>query len=401
MQSKIVGFPCGKAYLPENAPSNEKSRCDSKNSTARLSGHICASRTGFFLYKECKMEYYEGSVHFFPEDMPFMRRVGLEQATEMFLKHRVREGTPFLYDTHQLAAFLQMDRRRLFALTRTIDRQYRVVSLPKKNGGARLLHVPGGQLKSVQRIILRRILWTLPVSSYATAYAPGRTLRQGAAPHVGKRYLLKLDITGFFDNIRFSQVYGAAFSTHRFPRQIGAMLTSLCCHEDVLPQGAPTSPALSNLVMRRFDDYVGEWCAQRGVSYTRYCDDMTFSSDKPLYGVYQKVRYLLEKMGFSLNEDKTRFVTNTCRQTVTGLTVNEKVTVDRQYKRQLRQEVYYALKNGAANAVAYAGRAAFFGEEGVDVHRYRAHLLGRVRYVLQVEPDNVWFEQAFQKLRRL
>lgn len=139
--------------------------------------------------------------------------------------------------------------------------------------------------------------------------------------------MLKLDIADFFGSIRFDQVYSAAFNTRYFPRQIGVMLATLCCRKDALPQGAPTSPALSNVVMRHFDQSIGRWCERRGISYTRYCDDMTFSSDKPLFVVYQKAKTILEEMGFELNEKKTRFVTNANRQSVTGLTVNEKVAV--------------------------------------------------------------------------
>ena len=90
--------------------------------------------------------------------------------------------------------------------------------------------------------------------------------------------------------------------------------------------------------MRNFDNNIGKWCAARGIAYTRYCDDMTFSSDRPLFAVYQKAKSMLEAMGFELNERKTRFVTRANRQSVTGLTVNEKVSVSGDYKRGRRQE---------------------------------------------------------------
>ena len=161
------------------------------------------------------------------------------------------------------------------------------------------------------------------------------------------------------------------------------LLTSLCCYKGALPQGAPTSPALSNLVMRNFDNNIGRWCDKRGIAYTRYCDDMTFSSDKPLYHVYQKVQKMLADMGFELNEKKTRFVTNASRQSVTGLTVNEKVAVSRDYKRRVRQEVYYALK---------------FRETG-DAEKRR--LIGKISYILQIEPGNTQFQTALEQVRKL
>ena len=122
---------------------------------------------------------------------------------------------------------------------------------------------------------------------------------------------------------------------------------------------------------------------------------MTFSADVPLGFVYHKVRTLLEDMGYSLNEQKTRFVSCAGRQSVTGLTVNEKVSVPRDYKRRLRQEVYYTLKFGAEGSLARAGRQDFAAEP----RRYEQHLLGQVQYVLQIEPDNRWFRQAAKRLR--
>ncbi len=340
------------------------------------------------------MHIQDGAVEFQPHDMWFVKRVGIEAAGEMVLDYISQNDLPFLYDTHQLAHFLHIPRRYLFRWFRDVSSCYTPIELPKKNGGVRHLHAPDIALMTVQRRILSGIVSRLPISRYATAYVKGKHLTDNAAPHCGHRYLLKLDITDFFGSIRFDQVYSAAFNTTRFPKLIGVMLTTLCCYEDVLPQGAPTSPALSNVVMRRFDDRISEWCKKRGIAYTRYCDDMTFSSDKPLFAVYQKVRGMLAEMGLSLNEKKTRFVTHASRQSVTGLTVNEHVAVSSEYKRDLRQQVHYALKFGFADALAKRGDTTF--ENG---DHYARHLIGRVRYVLQIEPHNTWFRDVLPRLK--
>lgn len=335
-------------------------------------------------------------------DMAFVQKFDPVRAADMVLTFKdFNPGLPFLYDTHQLAHFLSLGRKYLFDFLKYTDREYRTTNIKKKGGGGRTLHVPSRKLKRIQAIILREILDHLPVSPYATAYKKGAVLADNAGPHVGKRYLLKLDITDFFGSIRFDQVYRAAFNANYFPKQVGLMLTRLCCRQEVLPQGAPTSPALSNLVMRNFDNNMGAWCAKRGIAYTRYCDDMTFSSDKPLYHVYEKAKTMLEEMGFRLNEKKTRFVTNSNRQSVTGLTVNEKVTVSRDYKRKLRQEVYYCLHYEdipysvvpESCWVKSEGRAYVF-----DPQRYLQYLMGKIHFVLQVEPENQWFQKAARSL---
>lgn len=336
----------------------------------------------------------DDTVQFERWDMPFVQQLGIQKATETVLNYATLNPLPFLYDTYQLAAFLNLRRRELFAYTKHPEREYHELTIPKHDGSLRHLCAPSPALRAVQKTILRRIVQREPVSPYATAYVHGRTLSANATPHIGKPYLLKLDITDFFGSITFEQVYTAAFNTRYFPRQIGVMLAELCCCKGVLPQGAPTSPALSNRVMDRFDTYVGDWCRRRDIAYTRYCDDMTFSADCPLQFVYTKVKTLLEDMGFTVNEKKTRLISAANRQTVTGLTVNEKLSVPRDYKQRLRQEVYYALRFGIADSAARAGYGAF----STDLMRYWRRLLGQVLYVLHIEPDNAWFRQAQEQL---
>ena len=107
---------------------------------------------------------------------------------------------------------------------------------------------------------------------------------------------------------------------------------------------------------------------------------------------------MLAEIGFDLNEATTHFITNAGRQSVTGLTVNEKVSVSAGYKRSLRQEVYYALRFGLADSILRGGHAALRTDGVPDTERYRQQLLGRVQYVLQIEPENRWFREAKQKL---
>ena len=151
--------------------------------------------------------------------------------------------------------------------------------------------------------------------------------------------------------------------------------------------------------MRQFDRNMGRWCASRGIAYTRYSDDMAFSGERPLYPVYEKAKAMLEEMGFTLNEQKTRFVSNAGRQSVTGLTVNEKISVSREYKRRLRQEIYYTLKFGAADSILKAEHRDFICEGKPDAERYLQHLIGKVQFVLQIEPGNIWFREAINQLK--
>ena len=337
-------------------------------------------------------------VRFEEHDLFFLKKHGLKQATKLFLEHYKKTSVPFIRDTTQLSAYLGVRRKTLHNVVRCVNDHYARIAVPKSNGGTRILYAPSSCIKEMQRSILRHILRYIPVSHYATAYVEGRSLRDNAAPHVGKKYLLKMDITDFFGSISFSQVLSSAFNSNYFPKQIGYLLTTICCRKDFLPQGAPTSPALSNIVMKSFDENIGAWCKERGITYTRYCDDLTFSSDSELYHVFKKASAMLEEMGFEVNEKKTGFITNASRQSVTGIVVNEKISIPRDYKRQLRQEVYYVLKYGLEESIMMQGRIEFAPTDYIDGQRYLMQLIGKVDYVLSIEPDNVWFENAKQQL---
>lgn len=340
----------------------------------------------------------DNKVMFSSVDMNFVKKFGIMEATEMVLDFKNTNPLPFIYDTYQLASLLCCNRKDLFSTVKNCDNMYLPIALKKKNGNIRQIFAPTSTLKRYQRLILADILEELPVSEYATAYRQGSRISHNALPHCNKKYLLKLDITSFFNSIDFEQVYSTVFNSKNFPKNIGVMLTRLCCRDGVLPQGAPTSPAISNLVMKFFDDTMGKWCKERGISYTRYCDDMTFSSDAPLYIAYTKAKAMLEAMGFELNEKKTHFSTNAGRQTVTGLVVNEKVSVSKEYKRKLRQDVYYAVRYGLEDAVRFAGKTDFLRDDRVLIESYYYHLAGRINFVLQIEPDNQYFKEALKRL---
>lgn len=339
------------------------------------------------------------TIIFDQSDMEFVQKFGIMEAADMVLAHVSEYRLPFIYDINQLSRFLEIRKKDLFCLIKQVDSEYRALSIKKKNGKLRQLYAPKSKLKECQIKILHSILSRLPVSQYATAYQKGRTLSLNAQPHIGKRYLLKLDISDFFGSIGFEQVYRTAFHTKYFPKQIGGMLTILCCRENALPQGAPTSPALSNLVMRNFDESIGRWCKNHEINYTRYSDDMTFSSDKPLFTVYQKVNNMLIQMGMKLNETKTCFVTNANCQSVTGLTVNDKVSVSKEYKRKLRQELYYVFKFGPKEHLKKMNQERFLVNGKPDTASYYDSLCGRVSFVLQIEPENIWFQEAADQLK--
>lgn len=192
----------------------------------------------------------------------------------------------------------------LYAVSNALEKHYHTVSLPKPDGGCRVLSVPDPLLKMIQRRIVRVLLAPMPVPPYAMAYRYGAGTVRNAALHAGRPAVLKLDIRHFFDSILYASMKEAAFPAEIYGEPLRILLTILCYYREGLPQGAPSSPAISNLVMRTFDDEAAAWCRRRSIRYTRYCDDLTFSGIFEPEAVIAFVRGQLRKRGFFLNEKK-------------------------------------------------------------------------------------------------
>ena len=143
-------------------------------------------------------------------------------------------------------------KRELYYVANHTQKFYRKVNIPKKSGGVRTLHMPHEKLKYMQRVILKEFLADYTISPCAAAYHKGANLADNAAAHSGKKYLLKMDIQSFFSSIQFGRVYKMFYS--RYPARYAKLFAELCCYRDCLVQGAPTSPAISNIIMRAFDD---------------------------------------------------------------------------------------------------------------------------------------------------
>lgn len=273
--------------------------------------------------------------------------------------------------------------KTLYGLSNSLEKHYHTVYLPKSDGSKRKLSVPDLILKPVQKSIADNILIQYPISKYAKAYKPGSSIQKNARPHVGKKKILKLDIEGFFDHILYSRVKDTVFYEEKYSESIRILLTMLCYYNDSLPQGAPTSPAITNIIMYDFDETVGTFCNEKNIAYTRYCDDMTFSGCFDEREIISFVKGELRKLGLFLKNRKTAVISASKRQVVTGIVVNEKMNVTKDYKKTIRQEIYYIKKFGLDEHLKRLGIS--------DKQQYVLSLKGRIAFVLQTIPNNCEF----------
>ena len=212
----------------------------------------------------------------------------------------------------------------------------------------RWIEAPDEELKAMQRRILR-LLYQLASSPYAHGFTIGRGIVSNAGMHTGKAYIVKLDLKNFFPSITremiFEQLTGSGIVTENNRSRIETIL-KLCLLEDRLPQGAPTSPAISNFVCRKLDFTLAKLAMRHRMNYTRYADDLTFSGDSgACYRLIPVIRHIIEQYGFRVNERKVNVLKRHQRQTVTGLVVNQAgmTSIPRRKRLKLRAFMHHII----------------------------------------------------------
>ena len=282
----------------------------------------------------------------------------------------------------------------LYNISNNIDVNYEEIIIHKKTGGLRFLNAPSKTLKNIQKRILKNVLEEKKTSKYSYAYIKGYSIIDNAKPHVNKNKIVKLDIKDFFNNVNFNMVYNTCFNETLYPKKLGMLLTNLCIYNNSLPQGAPTSGCISNIVLRSFDEKIGLFCKNNDIEYTRYSDDMTFSGDFNTGELIKLVNELLYEQGFSLNKKKIIVVNKKTRQQVTGIIVNEKLSIRKSYKKKIRQEIYYINKFGLKSHLIKR-------KIKLEEKEYLNKLLGKINFVLQVEKNNLEFKKYKSYVTRL
>jgi RNA-directed DNA polymerase len=267
-----------------------------------------------------------------------------------------------------VAALLGTSPNRLSYLLYSQGRaSYRRFVLIKASGGVRNIASPPSTIARFQRTILSCLTAMSRPKTPVHGFVVGRSVASNAAAHVAKPLVLNLDLTDFFSSVNFGRVRGL-FSNRpfNFPSSVATVLAQICCDNRSLPQGAPTSPIISNLICRGLDRDLEQMARKFRCRYTRYADDITFStrathfatalvaSDVPGSNVELGAELLatITRHGFSPNTSKTRIHRASQRQEVTGLVVNEKVNVPRSFIRNIRAAIHDCKVNGipAANA---------------------------------------------------
>jgi RNA-directed DNA polymerase len=320
--------------------------------------------------------------------------------TESDLDKLSRFGLPYFADALALAQAMKitLGRLRFLAFNRKISTvsHYKRFYLAKKSGGKRLISAPMPILKNAQYWILEHILYKISPSDSAHGFVPTRSIVTNAQHHVGQDVVINIDLKDFFPTLDYKRVKGL-FQSFGYSQQIATILALICTEPEVeqiaidgkiyfaatterrLPQGAPSSPAITNLICYGLDNrFVG--IAQKfGFQYSRYADDLTFSAKgngKKIVGqLLWSVKQVIEDEGFTIHPDKLSVMRKGSQQKVTGIVVNDKMGIDRNEIRKFRALIHQIGQTGIAGKTF---------RKGVDLEN---SMRGYAEFISMVKPE--------------
>ena len=288
-----------------------------------------------------------------------------------------------------------------FCNPKTVPNRYKTFHIRKKSGGLREINAPCYQL-GVLLYILNTVFKAVYTPSESTmGFTEERSVVTNAQIHIGHHYVFNIDLENFFPSIPQARVWARIqLPPFNLPKEVANVVAGLCCHtnadmsRNVLPQGAATSPLLTNAICDTLDRRMRGVAKRFGLHYSRYADDMTFSS---MHNVYQEgsdfrneIKRLIEEQGFKMNEKKTRLLRDGDRQEVTGLTVNQRVNVTRKYVHDIRWILHCWEKDGYGKAYAlfydYYKRTKGYIKKGEPV--MENVIGGKLNYMRMVKGEN-------------
>lgn len=292
--------------------------------------------------------------------------------------------------------------------------RYRSFEINKKNNSKRrIINAPASSLKIVQQKLNQILQSIYSAKPTVHGFVYERSVLTNAKLHVGKRFVFNVDLEDFFPSINFGRVRGMFMAKpYALNDKVATVLAQICCHDNQLPQGAPTSPIVANMVCARLDSNLQKLAKEHYCMYSRYADDITFSKRSHTFPtaigyfdsdgvavVGAELKHVIEANGFKINDGKVRQQTNKTRQSVTGLIVNRKANLPRNYIRQIRAMIHAWDKFGyEAAEIEHANKYyAKRGRINDHVPPFSLILRGKLEYLRMIKGSS---DPAYKNLQK-
>lgn len=328
----------------------------------------------------------------------------MERKEKKHLQHKIDQFTG-LTSLRDVAALLDVKPSNLAYLLyhahKSRDGLYKVIKLKKKKGGEREIHIPSGGLKQIQSRLNKHLQAVYWEKKSAHGFILKKSIITNANNHKRKKYVLNIDLKDFFPSINFGRVYGLFMAQpYGLPKGAAKVIAQIACTDKCLPQGAPCSPIISNMICSYLDHCLEKYAAEHSLHYTRYADDITFSTNLPLFPedvctvdenrmitLGTSLIEIIEKNGFQINQDKIGLYDKQFRQEVTGIVVNRFVNVPRSFIRNTRAMLDKWRRKGIdAAQKEYNEKYKHINSKGESVNFHKA-LLGKINFIRDVRKN--------------
>ena len=317
-----------------------------------------------------------------------------------------KKGLPIIFSLPDLSFKIGLPFHVVQEILKNKSNHYKTFKIQKKTGGHRWITSPDEQLKRIQRWIYENILKNVPEHDCSFGFVNERSIVDNAKKHVNQDTILNIDLYRFFDSIEQKRVAGV-FKQLGYQANLAYSMAELLTAEmskgywkeiedekvfsetfietcpQILPQGSPASPRIANFIAHSLDTKMAMLAKKLDVNYSRYADDLTFSGDYKKLPSIKTIKKIILNEGFFLNEKKVKYLKRSHRQIVTGVVVNDRISVPREFKEKLRTELYHCIKKGPA---AHQNWLMSNKEFKIKTN-YRDHLLGKACFVYAVEPE--------------
>jgi hypothetical protein len=312
-----------------------------------------------------------------------------KKITKEYVSNLLKKYLPIIFDVNHFSLLTGIRKKSIYSIMNKPSAFYYFAEIPKRSGGIRKISIPFPALMYLQKWILENVLIKDVPHDCATAFYKKRSIITHANIHLGNECLLKLDLENFYSSIPKKRII-SVFQYLGYSHNVSYMLASICCVNDCLPQGAPTSPTLSNIVAKRLDKRLLGLTKINEIIYSRYADDLTFSGNYISENLIFLIKKIISEEGFTLNEKKSRLSFEGQKKIITGISISgNKLTLPKNTSRKIRQEVFYIKKYGLKNHMVVTKN-----QDPIYIDR----LLGKLRFWKSIEPNNDFVIKAIKEL---
>jgi RNA-directed DNA polymerase len=306
-----------------------------------------------------------------------------------YINPLVAKEVPIIFDFDHLSLLLGRSKTYLASVINSNVSHYRSFKIPKRNGGERTITSPYPALMECQIWIYENILKKIKIHPAAQGFTFRKSIITNATIHLEQAQFLKIDLKDFFPSIKINEII-TVFKSLGYTHRVSFYLAAICCYGEELPQGAPTSPMISNIVASHLDNRLFKFSKRFNLKYTRYADDLAFSGENIPIKFLEYISNIVEESGFLINEKKTVLQKKKGKRILTGISIAEStLLLPRDYKRKLKQELHYILRFGVISHIR---------KRKIRNPNYTLSIIGKLRFWLSVEPDNSFAQNALLKL---